>query len=152
MKRILTLTLIILSITILPLTAQSNEVMDGFLEKQAADAGTALLLIAQASGELSDTATTEDAMKWCNDQKWGKKISKLNADDPITTGQFHVALFQSFGIKGGMMYSMTKSPRSAAHEAGYQGYITGTPYFNHKMTPYEVLDSLSTALETKEDE
>jgi len=152
MKRILILTLILLSIIILPLTAQSNEVMDGFLEKEAADAGTALLLIAQARGELPDSATTDDAIKWCADQSWGKKLRKLEADDSINTGQFHIALFRSFDIKGGMIFGLFKTPRAAAQEAGYQGYISGTPYVNHKMTPNEVLDSLSMALDAGEEE
>jgi hypothetical protein len=141
--------LLFLTLTILALPAQSNAVMDQFLSREEADVPTSLLLIAQATDQLPSEAAPADAISWAEEQSWGKKLTQGD-DQAMTSGLFHLALFKSFNIKGGIMYTITKSPRSAALEAGYQGYITGVPYVNHKMTPVEVLDSLSMALEIQE--
>ncbi|MDC7234648.1 MAG: hypothetical protein PQJ58_15560 [Spirochaetales bacterium] len=151
MKRSFLLVSLIFAASVLPLAAQSNSVLDEFLNNEAADAGTALLLVAQAIGDLPDSASAEDALQWKDDQKWGRKV-KLEKDDPVTSGQFHLALLKAFEIKGGMGYTLFASPRSAAQEAAYQGFIPGAAYVNHKMTPYEVLNSLSLALERQEEE
>ncbi len=134
------------------LTAQSNSVLDDFIVRDTADAGTSLLLIAQATGHLDDSATVEDGLTWALQQKWGKKLKNISSSDSITTGQFHLALFQSFSIRGGIFYTLFGTPRYAAQEAGYQEYVIGTAYVNHKMTPDEVLSSLSLALERTEEE
>ncbi|MDA3955233.1 hypothetical protein [Oceanispirochaeta sp.] len=141
--------LLFLTLSIMALTAQSNTVMDEFLSREGADATTSLLLIAQATGQLPGDASPSDAIKWREEQSWGGKFANQD-DQSITSGRFHLALFQSFSIKGGIMYSLFKSPRLAALEAGYQGFVTGTPYVNHRMTPEEVLSSLSMALEMQE--
>ncbi len=134
------------------LTAQSNQILDDFIAADTADAGTSFLLIAQATGQLDDSSTADDGLLWALQQPWGKKLKNVKSSDPVTTGAFHLALFQSFSIKGGIGYSLFKTPRYAAKEAGYQGFVTGTAYVNHRMTPDEVLDSLSTALDMTEEE
>jgi len=134
------------------LWSQSNEVIDDFLGRDEADTGTAVLLIGQALGELPDTAGVTEAMTWAQSQSWKGKISKFEPEDPITLGRYFVALFQSFDIKGGMMYSLFKSPRHAALEAEYKGYLGGTPYYTRTMTPQEVLFSLSMAMDANKEE
>lgn len=134
------------------LPAQSNDMMDRFLSQEEAGVADSLLLIALANELVDAEATEAEIMSWLETQEWGKKLQGLRADDGIQSGHFHIALFESFGIKGGMMYSLFKTPRYAAHEASYQGFMTGTPYVNHIMTPDEVLASLSMALEMKEEE
>ncbi len=130
--------------------AQSNAQMDAFISLDTADAAGSLLLVGQATGALPEDAAPADAMIWASEQKWGKKLHSLDANEAMTTGLFHLALFESFGIKGGWGYTLSKSPRTAALEAGYKGFVSGRPYVNHKMTPDEVLYSLSMALEWQE--
>ena len=135
-------------------TAQSNAQLDAFLSLETADAAGSLLLIAQATDALPPDATPSDAMVWASEQKWGKRLKSMDGKDAMMTGIFHLALFDSFGIGGGWGYTLSKSPRTAALEAGYKGFVTGRPYVNHKMTPEEVMYSLSMALdwqETKEE-
>ena len=131
--------------------AQSNAQMDAFLSLETAEAAGSLLLIAQATGALPGDAAPSDAMVWASEQKWGKRLNSLSGDEAMTTGLFHLALFESFGIGGGWGYTLTKTPRTAALEAGHKGFVSGRPYVNHKMTPDEVLYSLSTALEWQEE-
>ena len=130
--------------------AQSNAQLDAFLSLETADAAGSLLLVAQATGALAPDAAPSDAMVWASEQKWGKRLESLNGDEAMTTGLFHLALFESFGISGGWGYTLSRSPRTAALEAGYKGFITGRPYVNHRMTPDEVMYSLSKALEWQE--
>ncbi len=133
------------------LSAQSNEQLDRFMAQDKAPTADSLLLIAQAVGDLDAQAEAEDAMAWARKQKWGKKFKKIKGDSPVKSGLFHLALFKSFGIKGGWAFKMTPTARTAALEAGYQGFTMGQPYVNHQMSPDEVLYSLSAALERQED-
>lgn len=132
------------------LMAQSNEQLDRFMEQETALAADSLLLVAQAVGELDSDAKPAQAMDWAKEKKWGKKLKKISADSPMHSGLFHLALLQSFGIRGGWAFNWFPGPRTAVLEAGYQGFIAGQPYVNHPMSPDEVLYSLSTALEIQE--
>jgi len=149
MKKVLVIFLSLFFLSFLP--AQSNELMDKFLSRDFADTGTTLLLIAQAKGTLgSSDSRPEDALQWASSQKWGSRFSDSKADDVMTSGIFYLALLESLSVKGGLMYSLFKSPRLAVKEAVYQGIYKGIPYVNHPMTPLDVLTSLSIVMERQE--
>lgn len=149
MRKLLVLFLMMTGI-LLTATAQSNAQLDAFLTLETADAAGSLLLIAQATGALPSDAGPSDAMAWASEQKWGRRLKTDDGSEAMTTGLFHLALFESFGISGGWGYTLSKSPRTAALEAGYKGFVMGRPYVNHRMSPDEVMYSLSTALEWQE--
>ncbi|MBI9100603.1 MAG: hypothetical protein JEY91_19165 [Spirochaetaceae bacterium] len=124
--------------------SQSNDMLDSFLDRKSADIATSLLLVGQASGALPDNATIEQAYLWAGEQRFGKKILKLKQDIPIPMGLFYLILFESFNVKGGIWYTILHTPRQAALEAAYKGYIdSSTLYYNREMPPYEVLTSLT---------
>ncbi|MDA3809478.1 MAG: hypothetical protein PF518_04010 [Spirochaetaceae bacterium] len=123
---------------------QSNDLIDTFLGQKNADVATSLLLVGQASGALMENATIDQAYLWAGEERFGKKVLKLEQDAPIPMGLFYLIMFESFNVKGGIWYTILHSPRQAALEAAYKGYIdSSTLYYNRKMTPYEVLTSLT---------
>ncbi len=138
--------LIVLSVS---LWGQSNELLDQFLEKDAADVATSLLLIAQASGNLSLDTVPEDGYAWALEQKFAKHVRKVSPDDPISLGLFYLALFKSFEIKGGGMFNVAGTPRYAALEAGFKGYVEPSSlYTTRSMPPYEVLTGITFVTES----
>ena len=140
-KIVFAVMLIVLSVS---LWGQSNELLDEFLGRDTADAATTLLLIAQASGNLSMDASGNDGYNWALEQKFGKHVKKISPEDPITLGLFYLALFKTFHIKGGNLFNITVSPRYAALEAGHKGYVEPTTlYTNRSMPPYEVLTGIT---------
>lgn len=139
--------LIVLSIS---LWGQSNELLDQFLEKDAADVATSLLLIAQASGNLPLDTVPEDGYAWGLEQKFAKYVEKTAPEDSISLGLFYLALFKSFEIKGGGMFNAVGSPRYAALEAGFKGYVEpSTLYTTRSMPPYEVLTGITYVTEER---
>ncbi len=126
------------------LWGQSNDLLDRFLEVEEADVATSLLLIAQASGELPLEAVPQDGFFWGAEQNFGKYLKNLTPEDPISLGLFYLALFKAFDIKGGLMYNALGTPRYAAMEAGYLGYVEPSRlYYTRAMAPYEVLTGIT---------
>jgi len=142
MKKIVFATvLIVLSIS---LWGQSNELLDQFLERDHADVATSLLLIAQASGNLPMDTNPRDGYQWALEQKFGKHVKKFSPDDSITLGLYYLALFKSFHIRGGGMFNVAGTPRYAALEAEFKGYVEpSSVYTDRLMPPYEVLTGIT---------
>ena len=131
------------------LWGQSNELLDRFLDADTADVATTLMLVGQAAGELPMDAVPDDGYAWAEGRReFGKHVAKTSPDDPVSLGLFYLALLQSFDVKGGLMYSAVGSPRYAALEAGYLGYVEPSGlYPTRSMAPYEVLTGIGYVLE-----
>ncbi|MCG8453181.1 MAG: hypothetical protein MI717_08375 [Spirochaetales bacterium] len=122
---------------------QSNTLIDSFLELENADVGTTLLLIAQSAGVLDEKASAQDAYDWALEESFGKHIQRLNPEEGISLGLFYLVLFETYQIKGGLMYRVTRHPRYAALEAGYLGYVEPSGLFaTRRIRPYEVLTGI----------
>jgi len=133
--------LIVLAVS---LWGQSNELLDQFLEQDHADVATTFLLIAQASGNLPLDTLPEDGYAWALEQKFAKHVKKFSPDDSITLGLYYLALFKSFHIRGGGMFNTFGTPRYAALEAEFKGYVEpSTVYTDRLMPPYEVLTGIT---------
>jgi|GEM_PF-2386391 len=133
--------LLVLSISI---WGQSNELLDQFLGRDTADVETTLLLIAQASGQLPLDTLPEDGYAWALEQKFGRHVRKLSPEDPITLGLYYLVLFKSFHVKGGGMFNTFGTPRYAALEAGFKGFVEPSSlYTDRTMPPYEVLTGIT---------
>lgn len=126
------------------LWGQSNELLDRFLNRDEADVATAMLLIAQASGSLSLDAGPDEGYAWGIEQEFGKYVSRTGPEDPISLGLFYLALFQSWGVEGGLANKAAKYPRYAALEAGFLGYVEPSSlYYTRSVPPYEVLTGIT---------
>jgi len=124
--------------------AQTNDLLDGFLERETADVATALLLVAQASGEITLDTTGNAGYEWAVKQSFGKYVEKVMPEDDIGLGLFYLALFNTFDVKGGNRKSPVKNPRYAAFEAEFLGYAEPSRVFTDRaMPPYEVLTAIS---------
>jgi len=67
------------------------------------------------------TDNTEEAFNYAIQQNWLPK--KLAANNPARLDNISLLLMQSFNTRGGIMYSITKSPRYAYRELAYLNVI-----------------------------
>jgi hypothetical protein len=124
--------------------SQSNELLDRFLDREEADVATTMLLIAQVSGSLPLDAGIDAGYAWGLEQDFGKHVSKVAPEDSVSLGLFYLALFQSFEVKGGLMYNAAHTPRYAALEAAHLGYVEPSSiYHTRSVPPYEVLTGIT---------
>jgi len=76
--------------------------------------------------EASDAAVIrdpEEAFRYAAEQKWLPK--NVLAGDAARLDAVSLLLMRSFGVKGGMLYSITKSPHYAYRELTYKDTIQG---------------------------
>jgi hypothetical protein len=76
--------------------------------------------------EASETLTTSDpgeAFRHAQERNWLPKNAL--PDDSARLDAVSLLLMQSFGIKGGILYSITKAPHYAYRELSYGGAIQG---------------------------
>ncbi|MCK5249090.1 MAG: hypothetical protein KAJ98_03945 [Spirochaetaceae bacterium] len=143
--------IVILAVFAVSLWGQSNDLLDRFLDGEEADVATTLLLVAQASGNLPMDAGPDDGYAWGLEQDFAKHVSKTAPGDPVSLGLFYLALFKSYGVKGGGMYTAVGSPRYAALEAGFLGYVEPSSlYHTRSVPPYEVLTGITYVTEDAE--
>ena len=146
MKKVIIM--LVLTLLAAGLWGQSNVVLDEFLEAETADTATSLLLIAQAVGALPADADAADGYSWALEQDFDKHVEKREPDDPISLGLFYLALLKSYDVKGGLWFKAVGTPRHAALEAGYMGYVEPSRlYHTRSMPPYEVLTGITYVME-----
>ncbi len=140
-----------LAILAMGLWGQSNEMLDSFLATDAADTATSLLLVAQAAGQLPLDADSAAGYAWGLEQVFAKHVEKMDPGEPVTLGLFYLALLKTFDVKGGIWFKTAGTPRYAANEAGYMGYVEPSRlYHTRSMPPYEVLTGITYILEDRE--
>jgi hypothetical protein len=111
------------SIAALPLTAQSNEILDSVLGEAAISYGNAAYLVGTASGHLPETVVPAEAGPGLEKEGFG--IPGRGPTDPITLGDYSYMLTRAFGFQGGLMYRILPGPRYAVRELAYLGIISG---------------------------
>ena len=142
MKSIVMLSVLIFAAS--SISGQSNALLDSFLDAEKADIGTSMLIVAQATGRLSSSATPADGYDWAAKQSFGRFMKKRKQTDPITLGVFYLALFQALNVKSNSMLDLFKVPRYAAMDAKYWGYVDPSrAYYTRHMLPYEVLTGIT---------
>ncbi|MEM5948741.1 hypothetical protein WKV44_09320 [Spirochaetia bacterium 38H-sp] len=130
--------------------AQSNEVIDKILNQKAITCGYAAYLILNAGGIISEDTSPDSAWeRWLN---MGYVKSNKKAQDPISLGEFSFLITKTFDIPGGMMYSLFPSPRYAARELAYLGYIAENPGPYRNLSGKEAISILGRILRGQEDE
>lgn len=148
-KRIISIVVAGLFLSVLAY-AQSNEVIDRVLEQQEITCGYAAYLILNAGGVVDEDIAPSSA--W---QKWldmGYMSSDKEADEPISLGEFSFIIMKVFDMHGGLMYSILPSPRYAARELAYLGYIAENPGPYRNLSGKEALSILGMVLRGQEDE
>ena len=103
------------------LPAMTADGMEVLLSEKAVTYGQAASFMLNAS--LGQSLTEEEAFKYAMDRKWLPK--KVSQNDSAKLNGISHLIMQSFGIKGGLMYSLTKSPHYAYRDLVYRNIIQG---------------------------
>ena len=110
------------------LHAQTADRIEGFLNAKAISYGDAALLVLEAadaadrfgSGVIS---SKEEAFRFAAGQKWLPADATSNTT--ATLEWVSLLTMQSFGLKGGIFYSLSKQPHYAYRELAYKDIIQG---------------------------
>jgi hypothetical protein len=102
------------------LFAQTAVEMDRILNTQEITYTQASRFVLEAAGALPAGG---DAFATARKNRW--LPSGAEADDPIRLGELSLLIMKSFGIKGGIFYSLFSIPRYACRELVYMRIIQG---------------------------
>jgi hypothetical protein len=103
--------------------AQSNEFVDGLLQKQSVTVGQVSYLVLVASDNLGEDADEARAFELMGNLGWAPRGASI--DRPIDLGSYSYILMRAFGLKGGIMYSLVPGPRYAYRELAALQVIQG---------------------------
>ena len=104
------------------LPAQTAAVMEQLLDTQAVSYGQAALVVLEAA-DLQAGSTPAEAFNYAAERNWLPR--KAEGGDQATLQGVSLLIMQSFGLKGGLFYSMGKSPHYAYRELVYQEIVQG---------------------------
>ncbi|RKX76661.1 MAG: hypothetical protein DRP87_11260 [Spirochaetes bacterium] len=127
--------------------AQSNAVLDSLLEEEKATWGKCSYLVLSAAGIIPEDASEEDAMRTIMERGWQRR--EKATDEPIKLGRYSFLIMQAFDLKGGIMYTIFRSPRYASRELGFKGFIRGDSGAYRTLTGEEAVRILGRVLEWK---
>ena len=133
----------------LPLLAQSNELLDAFLEEDQASLGKTAYFTLLAAEMIAEDATESDAVSKLKDQGWG--VEADGADRPVTMGELSYIVMRALEIPGGLMYRLAPGPRYASRELVYLGIVQRRNNPSRVPSGREVLRVIGRALEWKEE-
>ena len=105
-----------------PLFSQNAEEIEALLSRDTVtyeEAAWFMLRIAEIPG----LANSARAYRYAAERKWLPRSAAPDA--PARLDGLSLLVMQSFGYKGGTMYTLTKSPRYAYRELVYCGIIQG---------------------------
>jgi len=112
----------------MPLHAQTAVRLENLLAQQAVSWSEAAVFIFEASEGAAynypiDLSNPADAYNYAKELKWLPE--KSAPGEPARMNGIALLLMSSFNLKGGIMYSITKSPHHAYRELVYMGIIQG---------------------------
>ena len=149
-KKCLCLATVLLFLAVsVSLMAQSNEVMDDFLEEEKASFGRTAYFTLLAVNLIAEDASVDQALSVLDQQGWGVKVKK--GDDTINMGEFSFLIMRALDIPGGLMYKLVPGARYASRELVYLGIVPGRNRPGRTPSGDEVLSILGRALEWKEE-
>ena len=130
-----------------PLSAQYAQKMEDLLYKQELSWSTAAAFALEASDKLV-YFSEEDAFRFAADRKWLPK--NANPGDIVRLSDVSLLLMRSFDLKGGIFYSMGKSPHHAYRELVHKKVIIGRTDPRMVVSGEEYLYMISRILSIKE--
>jgi hypothetical protein len=133
----------------LPLTAQSNQLIDQLLQEDQATFGKSAYLCLMAANLIPQNAGENDALAYLEKANWGMAVKK--ADEPIRLGELAYLLMKAFNMKGGIMYSLAPGPRYACRELAYLDIITGRVHPDRIISGERALQIIGNMVAWKED-
>jgi len=137
--------LVVVSTTV---SAQSNSEIDTILAADQVRFGEVAYLVMTATKRVPDNATQAQAASVVEKQGWKLKVS--NTAQPVTLGEYCYLIMKAFGMHGGIMYSIFPSPRYAARELVYLGFVKGGPSPYRTLSGTEAVSILGNVLRSRE--
>ncbi|MFP4212393.1 MAG: hypothetical protein ACLFR8_14205 [Alkalispirochaeta sp.] len=116
------------------LPAQSNQRIDEILSQESITYGHAVYLLLTSQQAIPDDATVSDALARIEGSSSadGPRLPQTPLgyppDHPLTLGEFSRLTMETFGITGGMMYTILPHPRYAARELAFRDVVQGRAY------------------------
>jgi len=104
------------------LSAQTADEIETLLNTGAVTYAQAARFLLEASDTMA-ASDMEEAFDYAAQQGWLPK--KVSANDTARLDGISLLMMRSFGIKGGVLYSITKSPHYAYRELMYRETIQG---------------------------
>jgi hypothetical protein len=108
-----------------PIFAQTAQKVEDLLNDRAITWSKAAAFALEASETLLN-ASDNDAYQFAADRKWLPKNAAPT--DAATLNGIALLLMQSFGLKGGLIYSLVKNPHYAYRELVFKSVIQGKAY------------------------
>jgi len=127
-------------ISVIHLSAQSNNLIDNLLSQKEAAFGDTALLVLTAGRLIPEDSGTDAAIKYVA-EKIGK-LSGKKADNHITAAELSFIIMKTFNLKGGIMYMLFPGPRYAYRELVYRKDLSGRGGPYRKVPGEEVLRTL----------
>ncbi len=149
MKKIVIVVFILLLAGLPSVFGQSNELMDNFLSEGEADSLISAYLVLLSAELINEDEGVAGAEKFLEGKSWGKYILE---SDSISYGWFSMLTMEILEIGGGIFYAFFPSPRYAAREFSYHGFIPGNSVSSKILSPLEVITGLNAAIKWKEAE
>jgi len=118
-RRLFLFSIVFLILLSAPIFAQTAAEIETLLATDAVSYDQAASFVLRAA----DVETTGPAFDYAAEQKW--LSGKASSGGSATLDEVSLLIMGAFGIKGGIMYSATKSPHYAYRELVYQGIIQG---------------------------
>jgi hypothetical protein len=131
-----------------PLSAQTAAGLEALLNEQALTWSATAAFVLEASGS-ADSINSEDAFLFAAEREWLPKNAA--ADDAATLNGVALLLMRSFDLKGGIFYSLFKSPHHAYRELVYKGLIRGDADPEMTVSGRQLLLIVSRILSVKEE-
>jgi hypothetical protein len=132
---------------LLPLAAQSNQLLDQILAQPRLTYAQAAYLLLTAAKKLPEQSSPEQAAEALASSGW--KVKARPADQPMPLGEYSYLLMQAFGIRGGLMYHLFPGPRYATRELASRKWITGRAWPGRALSGEEAVRLLGIAMESK---
>jgi hypothetical protein len=129
--------------------AQTAAKLEALLNEQALTWSAAAAFVLEASG-AADSLDAADAFRFAAEREWLPK-NAAPADAAKLNG-VALLLMRSFELKGGLFYSLSKSPHHAYRELVYKGLIRGDTDPEMSVSGPDLLLIVSRLLSIKEKE
>jgi hypothetical protein len=135
----------------LPLSAQSRQSTGAEVERLLSIETVTYAAAARFLLAASDTIVTTpaEAFRYAAERNWLPK--NVSANDAARLDGLSLLLMNSFGIKGGMLYSIFKNPHYAYRELMYNNIIQGRADPSMNVSGEQLLFITGRALSLKEE-
>jgi len=123
--------------------------VEDLLNDRAITWSTAAAFALEASETLLD-AGGNDAFRFAAERQWLPKNAA--PDGAASLNGIALLLMQSFGLKGGFMYSLVKNPHYSFRELAFKGVIMGKAYPKMSVSGDKLLFMINRILALEETE